>query len=95
MRYGKPLRLVAKSIAFDPVSETAKTWKPSGDFPSVIVDPRRAFGQPVIGERPTPTSVLFRQWKAEAGDKNRVAKWYRLEVSDVSEAVEFELSLAA
>jgi hypothetical protein len=32
---------------------------------------------------------------AESGDKNRVAKWYHLEISEVSEAVEFELSLAA
>lgn len=88
--------VVAKNVSFDPVSEIARIWRPLGsDFPNVIVDPRLAFGQPVIGARPTPTATLFRQWRAEGGDKARVARWYRLEPTDVSEAVEFELSLAA
>ncbi|TPJ53222.1 DUF433 domain-containing protein [Mesorhizobium sp. B2-7-1] len=88
--------IVAKNVAFNPATEIAQTWHPLGnEFPNVIVDPRLAFGQPVIGKRPTPTSTLLRQWKAEGGNVERVAKWFRVEPNDVNEAVEFELSLAA
>lgn len=87
---------VAKNIAFDPTTDLALIWKPAGsEFPNVVVDPRLAFGQPVIGQRPTPTATICRQWKAEGGNIHRVAKWFRLPVENVTEAVEFELSLAA
>lgn len=88
--------IVAKNVVFDPKTAIARIWHPLGqEYPNVIVDPRFAFGQPVIGERPTPTSALFKQWKAEAGNVERVAKWFRVAPVDVHEAVEFELSLAA
>lgn len=88
--------IVAKYVAFDPVSEIAQSWRPLGsDFPNVVVDPRLAFGRPVIGRRPTPTGALFQQWKAEGGQVDRVASWFRVEPAEVTEAVDFELSLAA
>jgi uncharacterized protein (DUF433 family) len=88
--------VVAKNVAFDPVSELAKSWHPLGsEFPNVVIDPRFAFGQPVIGKGPTPTATLFRQWKAEGGNKARVARWFHVEPIEVGEAVDFELSLAA
>ena len=87
---------VAKNVAFDPATELARAWKPAGEeFPHVVVDPRLAFGQPVIGERPTPTAAIYKQWRAEGGNVARVAKWFRIQASSVTEAVEFELSLAA
>lgn len=88
--------LVARGVAFDPVSDMARAWHPlRNEFPNVIIDPRLAFGRPVIGERPTPTIALFNQWKAEGGNRDRVANWYRVSPDDVEEAVGFELSLAA
>lgn len=88
--------VVAKNVAFDPKTAMARTWRPMGsEFPNVVVNPRFAFGQPVIGERPTPTIALFNQWKANGGQFERAAKWFRVTPEDVKEAVGFELSLAA
>ncbi|MCA3564976.1 MAG: hypothetical protein IOC90_13525 [Methylocystis sp.] len=88
--------IVAKSVAFDPKTAIAKTWRPGGlEYPNVVIDPRFAFGCPVIGERPTPTATIFSQWKAEDGNTSRVAGWFKLDVTNVDEAVKFELSLAA
>ena len=88
--------LVARGVEFDPVSELAKVWRPmENDFPNVIVDPRLAFGRPVIGQRPTPTGTLLKQWKAGGGDTAKVARWFRIGEDDVDQAVGFELSLAA
>jgi len=89
--------LVAKCVEFDAATHIALAWKPMGsEFPNVVIDPRFAFGQPVVGDgRPTPTVALFKQWKAEGGNVERVAKWFRVEPANVEEAVGFELSLAA
>jgi hypothetical protein len=41
-----------------------------------------------------PTAALFRQWKAERGDRERVAEWFNLPPEDVRTAVDFELQIA-
>lgn len=88
--------VVARNVGFDPETEIARTWRPLGQqYPNVVVDPRFAFGQPVIGSRPTPTSAIFKQWRAESGNVDRVARWFRVATTDVNEAVGFEISLAA
>ena len=42
-----------------------------------------------------PTAAIFRQWKAEKGDRARVADWWGVEPSEVEEAIEFEVRMAA
>jgi uncharacterized protein (DUF433 family) len=87
---------IAKGVTFDPKTELACRWHPRpGDFPHIVVDPRFAFGRPVVEARGVPTAALFRQWRAEGGDKERVARWFEVSAPEVAEAVEFELQLAA
>lgn len=64
-------------------------------YPDVILDPKRAHGQPVLEKRDVPTSVLFGLWRAEAQDYDAVADWYEIPRADVEQAVEFEIDLAA
>ena len=86
---------IAKSVVFDPSTHLAQRWTPKpSEFPNIILDPHFASGRPVHQKGGIPTSALFRQWKAE-GHKNVVAQWFNIEASDVEEAIEFELSLAA
>jgi uncharacterized protein (DUF433 family) len=85
---------LAKDLEFD-VAGLARAWRPaSNTAPGVLVSPAFAFGQPVISDRHVPTSTLFHAWKAESGDLSSVAEWFEVEVSDVRQAVEFELRLA-
>lgn len=87
---------IAKGIVFDAVSNLAKLWKPKeSDFPSVVLDPRRAFGRPIVAEGGVPTSTLYRHWKAERGDKARVARWFDVSEEEVAEAVEFEITYSS
>ncbi len=87
---------LAKGVEFDPSSNLAMLWRPSvGEFPNIVVDPRRSFGQPVIEKPGVPTSALFKQWRAERGNISRVAKWYGVSEEDATEAIEFELKFAA
>jgi uncharacterized protein (DUF433 family) len=87
---------VAKGVAFDPMSGLAREWHPfRNDYPDVVVDPRHAFGRPVVGAKRIPTAAIFRTWRAEAGNRDRVAKSFGTPRADVDQAIDFELSLAA
>ena len=88
--------VLAKGIAFNPKTFLAEEWRPLGnECPRVVVNPRYDFGRPVIGGRHVPTAAIFRQWKAEKGDRRRVAGWWEIDKSEVDEAIEFEIRMAA
>jgi uncharacterized protein (DUF433 family) len=87
--------VIANGVEFSPSTELAKLWRPRPDCPDVIIDPHVAFGRPAIGDRGVPTVVLFRQWRAEGGDAERVASWFPVTTEEVAQAVEFELLMAA
>jgi uncharacterized protein (DUF433 family) len=87
--------VLAKGVAFDPLSGLAESFPPLPEYPSVIVNPRFAYGKPVVGEKGVPTSALFRLWRAEGGNKARVARAYEIDERDVTDAVNFEITLAA
>ena len=88
--------ILAKGVSFNAASGLAQSWQPFGaEFPNVIINPLLAFGKPVIGGKALPISTLFAAWKAEKGDGARVASRFGIDSSTVSEAVEFELRLAA
>jgi uncharacterized protein (DUF433 family) len=89
-------QLLAEGVTFDPQSGVANRWSPMpAECPNVIVDPRIAFGHPVVAPRYVPTSALFNLWKAENGNAKGVASWFHVEEAAVTEAVRFELRLAA
>lgn len=85
---------IERGVEFDPKTYLARIWHPKiSQFPNVVIDPRLAFGRPVIAGTMVPTSVLFRQWKAE-GSKDIVAKWFDVSPAAVTTAIEYELVCA-
>jgi uncharacterized protein (DUF433 family) len=87
-------RVLAKGVEFNPKTLLAEEWPPYSECPHVIINPRYAYGHPVIGEKRIPTAALYRLWKAE-GNADKVAKWYGVTAEEVDEAIEFEVRLAA
>lgn len=69
-------------------------WRPYRGKESIVVDPRRAFGQPIASASGVPTVVLAEAAKAE-GSPERAAQLYEVPVAVVRDAVRFELQLAA
>ena len=67
---------------------------PLSECPNVIVDPRIAFGRPVIAPQFVPTEALFALWKAEDGNYRAIADWFHISRDQAEEAVEFEVRLA-
>ena len=88
-------QILAKGVTFDPKSAIARRFVPVSECSNVIVDPRIAFGQPVIAPRFVPTATLFALWKAEDGNYKIVADWFHISRDQAEEAVEFEMRLAA
>ena len=87
---------LAKGVEFVPSTGLVRLWKPKPkEFPKVVLDPRFAHGQPTIEGKGVPTSALFHLWRAEEQDINPVADWFELDRSDVQQAIEYELELAA
>lgn len=84
---------ILPGVEFDTASTYIKTWQPIPDaFPKIIVNPKRACGQPVV-ERGIPTSTLHGAWKAEGENPDTVADWYGITTRDVLDAVRFEQTL--
>ncbi|MCX7899524.1 MAG: hypothetical protein N2444_05495 [Methylocystis sp.] len=69
-------------------------WRPYNGRGSIIIDPARAFGQPIAAECGVPTVVLAEAVESE-GSVERVAEIYEAAASVVRDAVKFEESLKA
>ncbi len=74
--------------------ETVASWRPHNGRPSIIVDPHRSFGQPIVRISGIPTRVLADAVRTEK-NANVVARFYETPVQAVRDAVEFEESLLA
>ncbi|SFD67739.1 DUF433 domain-containing protein [Roseivivax sediminis] len=85
---------IQAGVVFDPKSFLATRWRPAPQqFPNIVIDPKIAFGKPVIEGIRIPTSVLFRQWQSERKAAT-VARLFKVETSDVETAVGYELRAA-
>jgi uncharacterized protein (DUF433 family) len=70
-------------------------WYPLGmSHKSVVIDPGRSFGRPIVSDGGVPTETVFRAIEAE-GSAERVARLYELPLTAVRDAVNFEKRLAA
>lgn len=69
-------------------------WRPFEGRQSIVIDPKRAFGQPITNSYGVPTVVLADAVKAE-GSVERVSRLYDVSPSAVRDAVKFEQSLVA
>lgn len=69
-------------------------WWPQGRNKPIMVDPRFAFGQPVVIDKYIRTDILAERF--QAGEHlERIALDFRVEKALVEEAVRYELSLKA
>jgi uncharacterized protein (DUF433 family) len=77
------------------ISDDAVTrWRPFNGKETIVIDPTRAFGQPIAADFGVPTSALAEAAKVE-GSVERVAKIFEVAASVVRDAVKFEESLIA
>lgn len=74
--------------------ETVSRWRPFHGKETIVVDPNRAFGQPIAADFGVPTLVLAEAVTAE-GSVARVAALYEVDPGVVRDAVRFHTELAA
>jgi len=77
----------------------AQTWQPRPNrTPNIIVDPRFAFGRPIVRGAAVPTGTLLEAFIAEGDIQidraySNVAIWFGVSEAVVRESVDFEYSL--
>jgi len=82
-----------ESVEYDEANRPLRWW-PQGRSHAIIVDPRFAFGYPVVSGKFVRTDVLAERFQAgEAIDS--IALDFGLETASVEEAVRYELTLMA
>jgi uncharacterized protein (DUF433 family) len=69
-------------------------WRPYSGKNTIVIDPQRAFGQPIASASGVPTVALADAVKAEKSF-DRVSYLYDVPVSVIRDAVNFENSLRA
>ena len=69
-------------------------WWPLGERHSVLIDPQRSFGQPIVEREGVPTRILASAFKIQES-VDAVAKWYEVSKKAVRDALKFEKDLAA
>ena len=74
--------------------DAVSRWRPYRGKTTIVIDPKRAFGQPIASEAGVPTSTLADAVKAE-GSERRVATLFNVDRAVVRDAVKFEETLAA
>jgi len=80
-------------LDFDPQSSLAERWWPLGKNVPVVLDPRVAFGAPVVAGTATRTDIVAAL--AGALDVAVAADAYRMRPNEVEAAIEFESQLVA
>jgi uncharacterized protein (DUF433 family) len=70
-------------------NEAVARWRPFNGQDSIVIDPARAFGQPIATDSGVPTVALADAVEAE-GSIERVAKLYEVPAAIVRDAVQFE-----
>lgn len=74
-------------------NDAATRWYPFPGSRAVVIDPRIAFGKPIVRPGSVKTSILHAAVKAEDGDKHFVARLYAVSVDAVDAAIAFEEQL--
>jgi uncharacterized protein (DUF433 family) len=69
-------------------------WRPFHGRASIVVDPERAFGQPIAAKSGVPTIALAESAEAE-GSAERTAAIYDVPISIVRDAIKFEQEMHA
>ena len=89
------ISLDQKGIDFDENDRPVK-WCPYPDeLPLISLDPKYAFGKPIVEGENIPTYTLADAVKAESGNIKSVSNWYDVSLDAVEQAVDFERRIAA
>jgi uncharacterized protein (DUF433 family) len=75
-------------------SDAVTRWRPYGGKQSIVIDPQRAFGQPIAEATGVPTVTLADAVEAEQS-VTRVAYLFQMTPSVVRDAIEFQKALLA
>jgi uncharacterized protein (DUF433 family) len=89
------IKQLAMEIQFNDGTGFAEQWYPLGPTSRVVVDPRIAFGAPIIVDRGVETANVFDLYLAERKRVDVVCEWMDLKTSEVEDAVRFEEQLLA
>ncbi|PAU76748.1 MerR family transcriptional regulator [Halomonas salipaludis] len=81
-------------ITFD-ASNNPIQWNPDPDDDSIVVNPKLAFGKPVILPSHMSTHAIYSAFQAEGGDAEAVARNFEISLDEVNRAVNFEKRIAA
>jgi uncharacterized protein (DUF433 family) len=74
--------------------DTVARWWPLPRKRSVVIDPQRSFGQPIVATEGVPTQILARAYEVERSEQF-VASLYEVSLRSVRDALEYEGLLAA
>jgi uncharacterized protein (DUF433 family) len=83
-----------KKLDFCKETQLAKRYWPMGRDHAVVVDPRHAFGRPIISGTNIATETLHGLYRA-GETKETICDLYDLQLSHVDEALQFETQRAA
>jgi uncharacterized protein (DUF433 family) len=79
-----------------PDDGAVRRYWPLGHEGRVVLDPQRAFGQPIDAESGVPTRALYEAVLADGGQPpEAVAKWFDVPLAAVHAAVKYETGLLA
>lgn len=81
-----------KDLDFE--DDVAARWWPLPGRRSIVIDPRRSFGQPIAADSGVPTAALAAAVEVE-GTEKAAARVYEVDLRVVRDAVRFEARLAA
>lgn len=76
-------------------TQGATRWFPLQRKKTIVLDPARQFGTPIVTDAGIPTDTIYASYLAEDRDKAMVARIFNIPPRLVSDAVEFEERLAA
>lgn len=68
----------------------AERWYPVSGSKTIVFDPERKFGQPLLTEYDVPTAAIAGAVKAEQGNEARVARMFGVSRAAVRQALAFE-----
>lgn len=88
-------QVVEKSFKdLDIENDAVTRWRPYKGKKTIVIDPARAFGQPIAATSGVPTATLADSVKAE-GSVARVAQLFEIPTSIVRDAIHYEKALLA
>jgi uncharacterized protein (DUF433 family) len=82
-----------REISYLTETGLAGRWYPNGEKGGVVIDPKLAFGAPVLIDSGVPTHAIWEQSKS-VKEPIRLADWFRLDVQRVNDALRYESELA-